>query len=628
MRLGALFLLLLFGNELVAQDQQDSISLLNEVSVSGNFEKQFLPGNNIILPTAKSLSFYNSENISEVLKQNSSIYFKEYGNGMLTSISFRGTSANQTAVLWNNFNINSFTLGQTDFSLLPAPAIAEISIIPGSGSSMGGNGAFGGAVLLENPLHFNTAPTLAISQQIGSFGQYNSQLAARGGSRKWAYDTRLYWGTAENDFEVLQTGEKQENARFERWGINQSVGYKFNKAEKLKLAIWYHDNFREIQAPIGSSRDVNEQVDRNLRTHLNYEKIGKNGQLHVGTGYFMDELDYRLNQAISYYKVDRWESFTDYKYYFSNDHQVKLSARYNYINAKNQSYESGGAIENRYSLGALFKGTIWKQSSYAIHIRQQLVPGVSIPLSPYAGLSHQLFKNDNHQLEIKISTSYNYRLPTLNDRFWNEAGRPDLNSETAWNKEATISSQHQWSNLKSNFSITSYHNQVDDWIQWIPDANSQWRPRNIKQVLAKGLETKMSVNLPILKSLKFEGDLQYSYTKSTVLESESNQREVGNQLIYTPLHKANLSASLNWKRFSLTAFNQWNGKVFTTTGNSDIYALDPFILTDLGLNWKSSKWHFSLKSKNILNKEYALYSGYAMPGRNYQISVNRTFKFY
>ena len=638
MRLGVLFLLLWFSNELWAQNYQDSIPVLEEISVQGNFEKQFLPGNTIILPKAKTLDFYDGANISEILKQNSSIYFKEYGNGMLTTIAFRGTNASQTAVLWDNFNINSFTLGQTDFSLIPSQAISEISIIPGSGSSMGGSGAFGGAVLLENPLDFKFGNKISIGQQIGSFGLFNSNVNANGSNGKWAYDTKLYWGKAENDFEILQTGEKQENAKFERWGINQSIGYKISNTEKIKLAIWYNDNFREIQPLIGSTRDVNEQTDQNLRTHINYEKFVKNGHLTIGSGYFMDEMDYRLDQAISYYKVNRWENFANYKHHFSSEHQVKLSARYNYIEAKNQSYEAGGALEQRYSFGALFKGKIWKEIDYAVHLRQQLVPKVKIPISPYAGISYQVIQNGNHALNLKLNSSYNYRLPTLNDRFWNESGNPDLNSETSWNKEFSINSTHRWNQSKVEFSVTAYHNEVDNWIQWKPEKVNNWipgdsgqsiiwRPQNIKKVLAKGIETQMGFSFPITNDIVLESDFQYSYTKSTVTESETNPNEVGKQLIYTPLHKANATATLSWKNFSLNSFHRWTGKVYTTDKNSDLFSLEAFLLSDIGLNWKVASWHLSAKVKNVLNKEYFLYSGYAMPGRNYQINITRKFKF-
>ncbi len=49
----------------------------------------------------------NSSNLSELLRFQSSIYIKENGRGAVSSPSFRGTSANQTAFVWNGININS-----------------------------------------------------------------------------------------------------------------------------------------------------------------------------------------------------------------------------------------------------------------------------------------------------------------------------------------------------------------------------------------------------------------------------------------------------------------------------------------------------------------------------------------
>ena len=119
----------------------------------------------------------------------------------------------------------------------------------------------------------------------------------------------------------------------------------------------------------------------------------------------MDELDYRLNQAISYTKVNRWESFANYKYRFSNKHEVKVSARHNYIEANNQNYESGGAIEQRYSLGALFKGQITEGIDYALHLRQQLVAELIFP-------HHLMQEFPIKQLKIKI-TKLNLKLNSL-----------------------------------------------------------------------------------------------------------------------------------------------------------------------------------------------------------------------
>lgn len=49
----------------------------------------------------------NATNLSEVLRFQSPVYIKENGRGAVSSPSFRGTTAQQTAFVWNGININS-----------------------------------------------------------------------------------------------------------------------------------------------------------------------------------------------------------------------------------------------------------------------------------------------------------------------------------------------------------------------------------------------------------------------------------------------------------------------------------------------------------------------------------------
>ena len=69
---------------------------------------------------------------------------------MMSGISMRGSSPQQVAVRWNGININSFSLGQADFSILPAVAFDEVKVHAGGGSALFGSGAIGGSVLLSS----------------------------------------------------------------------------------------------------------------------------------------------------------------------------------------------------------------------------------------------------------------------------------------------------------------------------------------------------------------------------------------------------------------------------------------------------------------------------------------------
>ncbi len=101
--------------------RRDTI-MLKPVTVYGLPEEKYLAGSSLVVLDSSLKSHERSRNLGEVLSTQLPIYFRTYGNGMLSGISMRGTSPQHTSVLWNGLNITSFSLGQADFSILPVTA--------------------------------------------------------------------------------------------------------------------------------------------------------------------------------------------------------------------------------------------------------------------------------------------------------------------------------------------------------------------------------------------------------------------------------------------------------------------------------------------------------------------------
>ncbi|WP_435524382.1 TonB-dependent receptor [Chryseobacterium indoltheticum] len=97
----------------------------------------------------------NSSNLSEVLRFQSPVYIKENGRGAVSSPSFRGTTAQQTAFVWNGININSPFLGQGDINNIAVFGYDQMEIKSGGGSVIYGSGAIGGSIHLNNDLSFD-----------------------------------------------------------------------------------------------------------------------------------------------------------------------------------------------------------------------------------------------------------------------------------------------------------------------------------------------------------------------------------------------------------------------------------------------------------------------------------------
>jgi len=603
---------------------EDSIKKLQEVAVYGKQVQFQLPGSRIIVPDTGAHNFYGQRALTDLLSTQPSINMKSYGNNMLSTIAFRGTSASQTSVIWNNFSINNYTLGQTDFSTIPLAIIDEVTLLPGGGSTFGGSGAIGGTVALGNRLIYKKNIKAGLTQSYGSFNTWRTSAILRLSNDKLSSSTKIYRNTSENNFKQLSTGERQEQAGFNSYGIFQQLGYKINNAQKIEAGFWYNHNFRQIQPALGAAFSNRDLEDNNLKATLGYQ-FNKSGiQWQIGTGYFQDLQIFRDGQSIATYDVERIESFAAFTKYFGNAHFLETELRANNIRALSPSYQMGSALESRYSALIKFGGELVNRLDYTFHLRQQFITDTDeLPLAAHAGLAYKLVENDVLLTKLKASSALNYRAPTLNDRFWLNAGDPNLLTERGFNNELTLENTISKRRFKNQLVVTAFRNLINNYIQWILNENGSLRPTNVSGVEVMGLEVsnESNFNLPNTGALSFR--LSYAYNASTVIKSQ-RPFEVGNQLIYVPFHKASVLARYTFGRFSINYFINATGRVFTTVQNSEAFALANYQLHDVGLNYQWKSLTTSVRVNNLTNTNYATFFGYAMPGRNYELTLNYT----
>jgi len=132
--------------------QEQTTVQIQEVVISDNLLKDYSQTQKTQKLT-DSIIKRNPSFLTSILNYNSLIYFKENGIGGASSPSFRGTTASQTAVIWNGININSQTSGQTDFNAINSLSFNNITIKAGGGSVLYGSSAIGGSIHLNNDLY-------------------------------------------------------------------------------------------------------------------------------------------------------------------------------------------------------------------------------------------------------------------------------------------------------------------------------------------------------------------------------------------------------------------------------------------------------------------------------------------
>jgi len=191
------------------------------------------------------------------------------------------------------------------------------------------------------------------------------------------------------------------------------------------------------------------------------------------------------------------------------------------------------------------------------------VNAVLIPFVPSLGIEARI---SNHT-KLKAKISRNYRLPTLNDRFWQPGGNPDLLPEQGWSQELTLQSygtikRHDWS-----YSITSFNRNIHNWILWsFQPGDNFWSAHNITKVWSRGIEQRLKWNYTQKDwQVKLTGG--YDYIRSTN-EVELLQPKIakGEQLIYVPKHQAFSKLQLGLYNWALSYRHTYTGP---TSGPSD-----------------------------------------------------------
>ncbi|MBU4484925.1 TonB-dependent receptor plug domain-containing protein, partial [bacterium] len=126
---------------------QDDIRL-EEITVTSETEHQSKADSSAFATIIKPEKFSKQfKTLPELLSQTPGLNIREHGGlGQLSTLSIRGSSAEQVTVLIDGVRINTPTGGSVDFSAIPLDNVDRIEIIRGGGSAKFGSDAIGGVV--------------------------------------------------------------------------------------------------------------------------------------------------------------------------------------------------------------------------------------------------------------------------------------------------------------------------------------------------------------------------------------------------------------------------------------------------------------------------------------------------
>ena len=554
----------------------------------------------------------NSTNISEVLRFQSPVYIKENGRGMVSSPSFRGTTAQQTAFVWNGININSLFLGQSDMNNIGLFTADQLRIKSGGGSVIYGSGAIGGTVHLDNTLSFNKGFKGNFFTEFGSFETFNSKLKAGFSTEKFSFNASGSYSSSENDYEVPEKEYKNLSGQYENKSFSLNSGYKINDQNTIS---WISEIFNASQNyPIFSVSQTKTNYESNtFRSLLTWKYRSEKIENYLRTAYLEDEFGYFAN-------IDGPKSSGGISKTFlvKNDlnYEILRNLSFNFINEfQNQIGEGfGSGIENPKRNTFSTAGLLRFQPSEKIYLeggaKKDFIENVESPFLFSLGVNYKPIS----WYELKINASKNFRNPSFNDLYWKPGGNLNLRSESSY--QAEFSNIFKYKTFK--FSVTPFIIEVTDLIRWIPTSGGFWAPENVEKVLSKGIESSLSY------SEKFEENnlklnLGYTYTNS-------QNQETKRQLSYVPFHKIFGNLDYQYRFFGIYVQGMFNGLTYTSTDENYSEALKPYFVANAGIFAEYKNFKLTFKVNNIGDQVYETTAYYPMPKRNYLLNLNINLK--
>ena len=613
-KLFAFYLLLLCQ---IMSAQNDSITNLKAVVVSDSNLKKYSTSQSV-LKLNDSVINKNEALLTDLLNFNSTIYFKEYGRGMLSTVAFRGTTSSQTAVIWNGININSQMNGSTDFNTISGSDYNSVSVKAGGGSVIYGSGAVGGTVHLNNDLAFYNRFQNNLKLDYGSFNTIGINYKTNISNEKWSAQIGFSKNSSTNDYKYLNQytwkGEQRwnQNGQYDVLTMSANLGYKFDTKNSLKLYSQTSNTDRNTSL-ITETETKSKYVNGFNRNLLEYDGDFGKFKTNFKTAYIFENYQYYADNSTNQYTFGKTESFitkADLGYTLFKSTQINGILDYN----RTKGFGSGFGDNTREisSVALLIKQDFSKDWKNEFGIRKEFTDNYKSPVLFSLGSSYQFGKLYN----LKLNLSRNFRIPTFNDLYWEQGGNPDLKPESSY--QAEIGNVFTYKNI--SLTQTFYYIKITDLLRWVPGSNGIWTPQNTDKVNTYGTETLLSWKQQYGKNY-FGANATYAYTVSKDIATDK-------QLFFVPFNK--VTAAVSYSRNNISAYYQflYNGFVYTQADNDPNEIVDAYLVSNIGIDYDFkflSSFKLGFQILNLWNENYESLENRPMPGRNFNMYLNLKF---
>jgi vitamin B12 transporter len=535
------------------------------------------------------------KSVAELLQTTAGIDIASNGGpAQVTSVFVRGTNSTHTLFLVDGVRINTLTgSGGASVNDIPTYQIERIEVVKGPRAAMYGSDAVGAVIQI-------------FTRDLAA-GEY--QATVEYGSNNYVFagvTAGISHGNGATTLSVSSETSDGYNATANEYPVDDDK----DSYEKINLSIKGHQELNDALTLnwVGRYDDGEYDYDGNSSyTILAPSQEYSKHLLSTGLSYNQDQWAHNL--SIAQYQENQ-KRLGDYPAENeTNRNQVDYTSVFSVQNGL--SYNFGGQFyQDKYEGTGSFDGTSRDTASAfagALYDAGALLTELSVRYNDVENVGSETTYNVSlgYNLSDSLFASVNYgtgfKAPTFYQLYDGYSGNENLALETSESWELLLRSTIV--GVKAELSY--FHLDFDNLLDYDYSTSSY---ANIADARIKGVELNLSKNV---------GDLNlstnYAYT-------DTEDKTTGTQLSRRARHKANVEASYQWEKLSLSGAYKYQGTRFDAYSDASLSAYNTL---DISASYQLSEaWKLQVKANNIFDEGYETAPSYVTPGAEYFLQVS------
>ncbi len=612
---------------------------IGEVRVQATAEYESLESVGAFTTVIKPKNISRTKTTPEVLSETAGVDVTSLGGeGQLSTVSIRGSSAEQVAVFVDGVRLNSPIFGSVDFATVPIGSIERIEVIRGAASARFGTDAIGGVI--------NIVTKQSQKKRAMDFSLTGGSFQTLRTSESWAepmkdvnlvlsHNHRSTGGDytfrgAVVSFAGRTIGPTKTYTRVHNASISEDVlakvEVKLSDKSRLNLSNDFFWTWRQV--PGSEERttllypaiplEATEEIFRNL-PNVNFfldeffaEQLSftTGASVNIMNDHFVDPYPVVTSAIDTTYKTYSPKFYAAWMYSQTlSPVQIAATLRYDFsFDYSDDSSAYPNAVlmgEHTRQTNSVFLEPVVSFLDERFVIVPQLRLEKATKRKFYPTWKMGVVGRPLKWIELRANAFTSFRYPNFSELYWPDQGylrgNPALSDEQALGFDAGFVLKSKFASLEFAY----FQNRIDNQILFVPISALTIQPVNTSRVFTQGVELSGSFD-PVKY---FHLTANYSWLDATF-------KSTGLRLPGRPENKANAYAEVRVDPVTIFGRVQYVGRFPANVANTVIIAAHTAV--DAGMTCKISKYFYAtFEAKDINDVQIYDARAFPLPRRSY-----------